>query len=185
MKQWLSLPAFAGAALLLSAGTAFAAGPVCSAEFERFAGSYEWRGTILADDGRLYDFTIASMTEAGVIAAIASTERGARGAYEALLDMAKERATVAAPDEIAALHSPIAGAYDADFTVVEGATANGTWSILCFTAPDGPVAHTDPVLVERRGDRIGINAAADELRAMLVALDPVFAIETAAAAPAP
>ncbi|MCW5715073.1 MAG: hypothetical protein KIT43_11230 [Bauldia sp.] len=180
MKHWLSLSVVAAAALALSAGTALAAGPVCSAEYERVAGGYEWRGTILADDGKLYDFEIASITEAGAIAAIAAGERGARGAYEALLMAAVERATVVTPEAIGELQALIAGAATADMTIVDGTTGGGTWSILCFTAPDAATPHSDPVLIERRGDRTGVNAAADELRTALIAIDPAFALGPAA-----
>jgi hypothetical protein len=181
MKHRVSLPAIAGAAFALSAGTALAAGPVCSAEYERVGvGEYEWRGTILADDGRIYEFAINSIAQAGTIATFAAGEGGARGAYEQLIRLASESGTIATAEAIAALQAMVALAYDADVTVTTGPVGGGTWSILCF--PAGPV--TDPVLIERRGDSIGLNPAADDLRAALVALDPAFALETAPTEPA-
>ena len=185
MQHRVRLLAIVGVAFALPAGTALAAGPVCSAEYERVAGGYEWRGTILADDGRIYEFEIDSIGQAGTIATFANGERGARDAYEALILLGTERATIATAAVIASLQTMVALANDADVTVTYAATDAGTWSILCFAAPDPADPLADPVLVERRGDSIGVNPAADALRAALVALHPAFAIEAAAAAPSP
>jgi hypothetical protein len=184
MKHWLRVSAAAGSAIAWSVPMAFAAEPVCSAEYERVgAGGYEWHGTILTDDGKLHDFAISGIEQAATIAAIATGERGATGAYEALLAIATERASVARPEAIAGLQAMIVAAYDADITIVDGAAGAGTWSILCFAPLDPAVPLADPVLIERRGDRRGVNPAADGLRAALVALDPAFGIEAAAATP--
>lgn len=181
MKHRVSLPALAGAAFALSAGTALGAGPVCSVEYERVGiGEYEWRGTILADDGRLYEFAINSIAQAGTIATFAAGEGGARGAYEQLIRLASDGGAVATAEAVADLQAMVARAYDTDVTVTADTTGAGTWSILCF--PADPL--TDPVLIERRGDSTGLNPAADDLRAALVALDPAFALETVPTVPA-
>lgn len=162
------------------AAPAFAASAVCSSEFEDYSAGYAWRGTILADDGKLYDFEVASFNQASTIAAIAAGAGGARGAYNMLILIGIERGTVTTPSQLATITAHATTADAADVTVMPG-EGTGTWSILCFPTAGSEVSG-DPVLVERRGGSLAVNPAADELRALLQGLDPVFDIAAQAAA---